>query len=102
MAPVDSSRRADYFDVVGCQNRIKNGRVMPNQSWGKSGVLAYFGLKKSCFQIWTPLNNLVFKIALATKPPLTGQESHLTIKCQLITAINADVLSLEIMFSLFK
>ena len=49
-----------------------------------------------------PLNNLVFKIALATKPPLTGQESHLTIKCQLITAINADVLSLEIMFSLFK
>ena len=34
--------KADHFDVVGCQNRIKNGRVIPIESWGKSGVLAYF------------------------------------------------------------
>ena len=33
------------FDVVVCQNRIKNGRVIQMQSWGKGGVLAYFGLK---------------------------------------------------------
>ena len=37
--------RAYHFGVVGCQNRIKNGRVMPIESWGKSGVLAYFWLK---------------------------------------------------------
>ena len=38
-------RRAGHFGVVGCQNQIKNGRVMPIESWGKSGVLAYFWLK---------------------------------------------------------
>ena len=43
LSPFDSSRRLDHFDVVGCQNRTKNGRVMPIQSWGKSGFLAYFG-----------------------------------------------------------
>ena len=32
-----------------CQNRIKNGRVVPIQSWGKSCVLAYFGLKIGYF-----------------------------------------------------
>ena len=41
----DLSRRADHFGVVGCQNRMKDGQVMPIQSWGKSGVLAYFWLK---------------------------------------------------------
>ena len=30
-------------------NRIKNGRVMPIQSWGKSGVLAYLGPKLAIF-----------------------------------------------------
>ena len=28
---------------------LKNGRVIPIQSWGKSGVLAYFGLKIGYF-----------------------------------------------------
>ena len=45
LTPFDFSRRADYFGVVGCQNWIKNDRVMPIGSWGKSGVLAYFWLK---------------------------------------------------------
>ena len=49
LAQVDSSRRADHFDVVGCQNRIKNGRGMHIQSWGKGGVRAYFGLKIGYF-----------------------------------------------------
>ena len=31
------------FGVVECQNRIKNGRVMPIQRLGKRGELAYFG-----------------------------------------------------------
>ena len=46
---MNSFRRADHFDVVRCQNRIKNGRVIPIQSWDKSGVLAYFGLKIGYF-----------------------------------------------------
>ena len=57
MTPFDSSQRADNFDVVGCQNRIKNYRVMPIQNWGKSGVLAYFGQQIGYFghiiEIWT-------------------------------------------------
>ena len=47
--PFDSSRRADHFDVVGCQNRIKIGWVMLIQSWGKSGELANFGLQIGYF-----------------------------------------------------
>ena len=50
LAPFDSSRRADHFFVVECQNRIKDHRVMPIQSWGKSGVLAYFGPKIGHFK----------------------------------------------------
>ena len=49
LAPFDSSRRADLFNVFGYQNRLKNGRVMPIQSLGKSGFLAYFGLKVGYF-----------------------------------------------------
>ena len=40
--PFESSPRADNFSEVGCKNRIKNGRVMPTENWGKSGVLAFF------------------------------------------------------------
>ena len=40
---------SNRFGVVGCQNRAKNGRVMPIESWGKSGVLAYFWLKIGYF-----------------------------------------------------
>ena len=36
------SRQVNHFGVVERQNQIKTGRVMPIQSWGKSGVLAYF------------------------------------------------------------
>ena len=49
LTPFDLSRRADHFDLVGCQNRIRNSRVMPIQSWGKSGILAYFGLRIGYF-----------------------------------------------------
>ena len=38
-APFDSSSRADHYGVVGCQNRIQNGRVMSIESWVNSGVL---------------------------------------------------------------
>ena len=34
---------------VRCQKWMKNGRVMPIESWGESGVLAYFWLKIGYF-----------------------------------------------------
>ena len=37
--------RASHLIVVERQNRIKSDRIMPIQSWGKSGVLVYFGPK---------------------------------------------------------
>ena len=42
-------RRADHFGVVGFQNRVKNGRIMPIESWGNSGVLAYLWQKIGYF-----------------------------------------------------
>ena len=39
------ARRVDHFGVFECQNRIENDRVIPIESWGKSGILAYFWLK---------------------------------------------------------
>ena len=64
LVPFDSSWWADHVDVVGCQNRIKNVRVMPIQSWGKSGILAYFRLKIGyfCHIYWDMDFNFVLPI----------------------------------------
>ena len=49
LTAINLFRKASQFCVVERQNRIKNGQVMPIQSWGKSGVLAYFVPKISHF-----------------------------------------------------
>ena len=53
----DSSRQADHFGGVERLSRMTNGRVMPIESWDRSGIPAYFGQKLSIlvifFEIWT-------------------------------------------------
>ena len=43
------SRRVGHFGMVEHQNWIRNGRVMPMQSKGRNGVLAFFVPKISHF-----------------------------------------------------
>ena len=67
-ASSNSSRQANNFCVGKHQNRIKNGRVMPIQSWGKSGFLAYFGPKIGHFGLI--FGDIDFKFVLPIVLPL--------------------------------
>ena len=47
--PKSQNLKSLHFRVDERQNRIKNGRVMPIRSWGKSGVPANIGAKIGYF-----------------------------------------------------